>query len=99
MQEVKAYVRENMLDKVLDSLARVSGLSGVAVLTVRNYGRTAGSEGFIRTNMMKIEVDVPSELVTEVVDTIIKNARTEGGHPGDGKIIVSPALEVQKIDE
>lgn len=99
MQEIRAYVRANMLDKVLDHLALISGLSGVAVLKAQNYGRVIGTEGFTRTKMMKIEVDAPSELVAEVVDTIVRNARTKEGHPGDGKIVVLPVSSIRRIAE
>jgi len=44
---------------------------------------------------VKIEIAVPSNQVDEVVDTIVKNART--GKIGDGKVFVSTIEESVRI--
>ena len=46
---------------------------------------------------IKIEVVVPDQTVTRVVETIAKAAKT--GKIGDGKIFVSPVEEAVRIQE
>ena len=38
MKEIKAYVREHMLDEVIDALAAVPDLPGMAIVSVREFG-------------------------------------------------------------
>lgn len=98
MQEIKAYVRKNMLDSVLDSLNTIAGLPGIAIVEVNGFGHHAAEDGpLTRTEMAKLEIDVPDELVAPVVETILEHARTSQGHPGDGKIFVSDLREAIRI--
>ncbi|MDT0617452.1 P-II family nitrogen regulator [Salinisphaera sp. P385] len=97
MREIKAYVREHMLDHVIDALAAVPELPGIAIVQVREFGHAVQNGRLIKTEMAKLEIDVPDELVEQVVDTIIEHARTGEGHPGDGKVFVSELREAVRI--
>lgn len=97
MQEIKAYVREQMLDHVIDALAAVPGLPGIAVVHLREFGHATEDGRLVRTEMAKLEIDVPDELMAPVVDTIIEHGRTGEGHPGDGKVFVSELREAIRI--
>jgi len=89
MKEVKAYVREHMLDKVINALAAIPGMPGIAVVRLREYGHATDDGGLVRIEMAKLEIDVTDILVDRVVNTIVAHARTGSGHPGDGRIFVS----------
>jgi Nitrogen regulatory protein PII len=89
VKEVKAYVREHMLDDVLDGLAAIPDMPGIAVVHLRVYGRATDEGGLVRIEVVKLEIDVRDTLVPTVVDTIVAHARTGDGHPGDGRVFVS----------
>lgn len=97
MQEIKAYIREQMLDQVIDALASIPGLPGVAVVDVREYGHAVADSSLVKTKMVKLELDLPDDLVAPVMEAIINHARTEHGHPGDGKIFVTPLGDAVRI--
>lgn len=97
MYEVKAYVRREMLDGVVDALAAIPDIPGIAVVELRQYGHTVASSSLIKTRMAKLEIDVAEAQVQLVVNTIIGHARTEGGHPGDGKVFVTPLSRAVRI--
>ncbi|MDT0618396.1 MAG: P-II family nitrogen regulator [Salinisphaeraceae bacterium] len=98
MQEIKAYVRKNMLDAVLDSLNTIEGLPGIAIVDVQGFGHHAAKDApLTKTDMAKLEIDVPDELVAPVVETILAQARTGEGHPGDGKVFVTELREAIRI--
>ena len=98
MKEIKAYVRTNMVDHVIDELAKIPGLPGIAVVELRQYGhRLNDDERLEKVAMVKLEIDVPDELSDEIVDTIVAHARTKSGHPGDGRVFVSEPLRAVRI--
>lgn len=97
MKEVKAYIRENMLDQVIDALATIPGLPGIAVVHLREYATATDSGGPLRIDMAKLEIDVEDALVETVVNAIIATARTSAGHPGDGRVFVSQLTQAIRI--
>lgn len=97
MQEVKAYIQEHMLDRVLDALNVIPTLPGIAIVHLREYGHGSGSRRLVMTKMVKLELDLPDELVAPVVETIVEHARTGDGHPGDGKVFVCELHEAIRI--
>ena len=93
MKEVKAIIRPNMLDRVLDALREIEGLPAVIVT---NADVLATGQGhFERVGRTKLEVMVPQQLVETVVQAIRTAAHT--GHAGDGGIFVVPIEEMVKI--
>ena len=99
MKEIKAYVREAMVDRVVDALGRLPGPPGVTVLEVQAYGHPPGGATLEPVRMAKLEVDVADTAWKAVVDTILANARTQGGHPGDGKVYVSELTGAYRISD
>lgn len=99
MKEIKAYIREAMVDPVIDAIAKLPGPPGVTVLEVKAYGHRPGAATLEKTRMAKLEVDVADDSFERVVDTILQNARTQAGHPGDGKVYVSELAEAYRISD
>ena len=89
MKEIKAYVRPALIDIVVDALARIDGLSGIAIVPTREYVHCKSDAELERIQMIKIEVDVSDDLVETVVKTILEAGRSGEGHPGDGTVLVS----------
>lgn len=100
MYEVKAIVRPEMLEGVINELRAIPGLPGIAVSQIRAYGRrvlqsgTPGIESAV-VSMARLEVVVPESLVEPMTSAIAKAART--GHHGDGKILVTAVSDVIRI--
>lgn len=98
MKEIKTYIRNNMVDAVVDALAAMPGVPGVAVVPVTGFGHVHhDGDETVRVQMTKLEIDVPDALVEEVIDRIVRHARTGDGHPGDGKIYVQSLDEAVRI--
>lgn len=99
MKEIKAIVKRNMLDKVIDSLQELPHLPGITMSMVYGFNRNdPGGETHDLTGeakMAKLEVVVPDALVEKVIETIARAART--GLAGDGKIFLYDVADVVKI--
>ncbi len=91
MHEVKAVIRPELVETVIQALQGVEAMPGLIVSTVRGHGRrSAGAQSatvFDDVPMAKIEVVVGDELLSAVVDVIRTHAHT--GRDGDGRIFVS----------
>jgi len=99
MKEIKAYIREAMVDRVIDALAKLPGPPGVTVLQVQAYGHRPGGDTLEPARMAKLEVDVADDGLDRVVETILESARTQTGHPGDGKVYVSDLAGAYRISD
>lgn len=99
MHEIKALVRTERLDHVVDALHAIEELPGITISVVRGIGRTHGgnaeTSGFGEVQMAKLEIVIEAVLEDRVVDAIVKAAHT--GRPGDGKIFVYPVARVVRI--
>lgn len=95
MKLIKSIIRPNKVDEVQEALGKLS-IAGMTVTEVRGHGRQKGHTAMYRgkeysVNLlpkMKIEVVVEDDVVDEVIETIIKAART--GEIGDGRVFVLP---------
>jgi nitrogen regulatory protein P-II 1 len=95
MRKIEAIIKPFKLDDVKAALSEV-GIQGMTVLEVKGFGRTGGKAEVYRGSAykvdfvpkVKIEVVVPDELVHQVIDAILKSAKTD--RIGDGKIFVRP---------
>lgn len=95
MKLIKSIVRPNRVDEIQDALAKL-GIAGMTVTEVRGHGRQKGHTAMYRgkeyaVNLlpkMEIEVVADEDVVEEVIQTIIKAART--GEIGDGRVFVLP---------
>lgn len=102
MKIIMAVIKPFKLDEVRDALT-AAGVHGLTVTEVKGYGRQKGHTEIYRgaeyavsfLPKLKIEVAVPSELASKVVDAITTSART--GQIGDGKIFVSSLEQAVRI--
>ncbi len=102
MKRIEALIRHHRLEDVKNELA-ASGVAGMTVSEVRGFGRQRGKTETYRgaeytvdfLPKVRVEVIVPEQIVPDVVDTIMRAART--GSVGDGKIFVTDLAEVIRI--
>jgi len=102
MQMIEAIVRHFKLEEVKDALTQ-TGVQGMTVSEIRGFGRQKGHKEHYRgaeytvdfLPKAKIEVVVSEEQAKDVIDTLLRVART--GEIGDGKIFVTDLREVIRI--
>ena len=102
MKLITAIIKPFKLDDVRTAVHEI-GVQGVTVTEVRGFGRQRGHTEIYRgaeyavefVPKTKIEIAVADALVYQVVDAIIKYAKT--GKVGDGKIFVSDLTQVVRI--
>lgn len=102
MYEIKAYVRKVMVEYVVDRLASLPGVTGIAVVPLTEFGHFVGKDDrFLDKAMMaKLEVDVADQnMVDQVCQAIVVAGRTREGHPGDGRVLVSKLANAIRIDD
>jgi nitrogen regulatory protein P-II 1 len=95
MKLVKSIVRPNKVDEVRAALEGLN-LGGMTVTEVRGHGRQKGHTAIYRGKeydvtllpKVQIEVVVTDAVVEEVIQAIIRAART--GEIGDGRVFVLP---------
>ncbi|GET29171.1 P-II family nitrogen regulator [Prolixibacter sp. SD074] len=97
MKEIKAFIRTNMVDQVIDALENLPITPGITVSEVQGWGHSKNGTGAKLTERIKLETVVPDDQVETVLDCLVKYARTGEGHYGDGVIFVSPVNEVIRI--
>ena len=102
MKKIEAIVKPFKLDDVKNALTKI-GVQGMTVTEVKGFGRQRGHTEVYRgaeykidfLPKSKIELIVTDELVTPVIETIERVAKT--GKIGDGKIFLSSVDEVIRI--
>jgi len=102
MKLVKAIVRPNKVDDVRGALEKLS-LPGMTVTDVRGHGRQKGHTAVYRGKeyevsllpKVEIEVVVGDDMLEEVVEAVVRAART--GEIGDGRVFVLPVAEAYNI--
>jgi nitrogen regulatory protein P-II 1 len=102
MMLLTAVVKPFKLDDVKDA-AEAVGATGMTITEVKGFGRQRGHIEVYRgseynvafTPKIKVEILVEDGAVQEMVDAVVKAARTE--KIGDGKIWVTPADHVVRI--
>ena len=93
MKMVTAIIKPFKLDNVRAALAQI-GVQGITVSEVKGFGRQKGHTELYRgaeyvvdfLPKMRIDLAIDNSLVDQVVEAIIKEART--GKIGDGKIFI-----------
>jgi len=102
MKLIKAYIRTNMIDKVIHALED-AGFTDMTVIDVRairggidpkdlDYS-VEFAERYM--NVAKLEIVMQDDHVESAKETILKTART--GKKGDGLIYISPVDEAIHI--
>jgi nitrogen regulatory protein P-II 2 len=102
MKLVIAIIKPFKLEDVRDALMAL-GVQGLTVTEVKGYGRQKGHTEIYRgaeyaVNFLpkiRIEVAVPSDRASKVVEAITSAAKT--GQIGDGKIFVTPIEHAVRI--
>ena len=102
MKLVTAIIKPFKLDDVRESLSEI-GVQGITVTEVKGFGRQKGHTELYRgaeyvvdfLPKVKVEVVVDDVVAEQVVDAVIKAART--GKIGDGKIFVQNVEQVIRI--
>jgi nitrogen regulatory protein P-II 1 len=102
MKKIEAIIKPFKLDEVKNALTKI-GVQGMTVTEVKGFGRQKGhTESYRGTEYaidflpkFKIDLIITDELVTQVIETIERAAKT--GKIGDGKIFVSLVEEVIRI--
>ena len=102
MKQIEAIIKPFKLDEVKQELTKV-GIQGMTVTEVKGFGRQKGHTELYRgaeytvdfLPKVKIQILVPDDRASQVVETVVKTART--GKIGDGKIFVIPVEEVIRI--
>jgi nitrogen regulatory protein P-II 2 len=102
MKLITAIIKPFKLDEVRAALSEL-GVSGMTVTEVKGFGRQRGHTELYRgaeyvvdfVPKARLDIAVRSELVEQVVDAIVKTAKT--GKVGDGKIFISELQRVIRI--
>ena len=102
MKLIIAIIKPFKLEEVKEALAKV-GVEGMTVTEVKGFGRQRGHTELYRgaeyvvdfVPKTRVEIGVRDDLVDQVVDAIVKAART--GKVGDGKIFVTAIDRVVRI--
>ena len=102
MKLIVAFIKPFKLEDVKEAL-KTAGVTGLTVTDVRGFGRQSGHTEVYRgaeyevdfLPKTRIDVLVDDPMVSVVIDTLEKAART--GSIGDGKIAVMPVEEVIRI--
>jgi len=102
MKQVTAIIKPFQLDEVREALAEV-GVNGLTVTEVKGFGRQKGHTELYRgaeyvvdfLPKIRIEMVIPDSMVDNVIEAIVKAART--GKIGDGKIFVMPVEQAIRI--
>jgi nitrogen regulatory protein P-II 1 len=102
MKLVKGIVRPDKVDEVREALEKI-GVPGMTVTEVRGHGRQKGHTAIYRGKeyqvsllpKVEIEVVVPDGIANDVIQTLIKTART--GEIGDGRVFVQEVEQSYNI--
>ncbi|HEC25386.1 MAG TPA: P-II family nitrogen regulator [bacterium] len=102
MKKIEAIIKPFKIDDVKEALNKI-GIHGITVTEVKGFGRQKGHTELYRgaeyrvdfVPKSKMEIVVPDEQASDVVEAIGKSAKT--GNIGDGKIFISPVEEAVRI--
>jgi nitrogen regulatory protein P-II 2 len=102
MKLITAIIKPFKLDDVRAALSEI-GVSGMTVTEVKGFGRQRGHTELYRgaeyvvdfVPKTRVEVAVRVELVDQVVEAVLKAAKT--GKVGDGKIFITDINRVIRI--
>lgn len=98
MQEIRAYIKPFMLERLALSLMELPNFPGMSAMTMKGFGKERTMvqqeyEPFIEK--VRIEIICTDEMVDQIVEVILKEAHS--GRAGDGKVVVSPVNRLYSI--
>ena len=102
MKKIEAIIQPHKLEDVKEALKGI-GIDGMTISEVRGHGRQKGHKEVYRgmeyqvdlLPKVKVEMVVADERSSEVIQTVIRSART--GKIGDGKVFVYDVAEAIRI--
>jgi nitrogen regulatory protein P-II 1 len=102
MKKIEAIIKPFKVEDVKHALTKI-GVRGMTITEVKGFGRQKGHTEVYRgaeykidfLPKVKIELITSDNLVSQVIETIQRSAKT--GKIGDGKIFISPVEEVIRI--
>lgn len=102
MKKLEAVIQPFKIEEVKEALKGI-GVDGMTVTEVRGHGRQKGHTEVYRGQeykvdllaKIKVEIVIPAERLEEVLDVMVKAART--GKIGDGKIFVYDVADAIRI--
>jgi nitrogen regulatory protein P-II 1 len=102
MKKIEAIIKPFKLDEVKNALTKI-GVQGMTVTEVKGFGRQKGHTEVYRgaeykidfLPKVKIELITTTEMLSQVIETIERAAKT--GKIGDGKIFISPVDDAIRI--
>ena len=102
MKKIEAIIKPFRMEEVKAALNAVA-VQGMTVSEVRGFGRQKGHKEIYRgaeyqvelVPKIKVEVVVPDQAVSRVVESIAKAAKT--GKIGDGKIFITTVEDAIRI--
>ncbi len=102
MKLIIAVIKPFKLEEVREALTAI-GVQGLMVSEVKGYGRQAGHTEIYRgaeyvvnfVPKVKLELVVPDNQVTKIIETLTITART--GKIGDGKIFVLDVEQAVRV--
>jgi nitrogen regulatory protein P-II 1 len=102
MKKIEAIIQPHKLEDVKEALKGI-GIDGMTISEVRGHGRQKGHKEVYRgmeyqvdlLPKVKIEMVVTDERSQEVIETVVKSARS--GKIGDGKLFVYDVAEAIRI--
>jgi nitrogen regulatory protein P-II 1 len=102
MKKIEAIIRPFKVEDLHDALSEI-GVKGLTLTEVKGYGRQKGHTEVYRgaeykvdfLPKIKVEIIVKDSMLEQVLSTIINVTKT--GQVGDGKIFVTPVLDVIRI--
>lgn len=97
MKVINASIRATKRDVVLGALRGLGNLRGLTIVPIQTFDLPNDGIRCPATKMLKLELEVPDQMVTRVVDTSTAVARTGGGNDGDGHVVVSETSEAWRI--
>ncbi|HQT01468.1 MAG: hypothetical protein B7Z05_02815 [Thiotrichales bacterium 32-46-8] len=98
MQEIRAYIKPFMLEKLALALMELPNFPGMSAMTIKGFGkervdRLQEFDPFI--DKVRVEMIVPDDMVEQIVRIILTEAHS--GNPGDGKVYVAPVSRAFSI--
>jgi nitrogen regulatory protein P-II 1 len=102
MKKIEAIIQPHKLEDVKEALKGI-GIDGMTISEVRGHGRQKGHKEVYRgmeyqvdlLPKVKVEMVVSDERSSEVIQTVVRSART--GKIGDGKVFVFDVAEAIRI--
>ena len=104
MKMVTAIIQPKRLSDVREALSEIE-VTGITATEVKGFGRQKGHTELYRgaefvvefLPKVKLEIAITDEQLEQVIETVIKACKINGGKIGDGKIFVSSLEQVIRI--